>query len=70
MGDYSDFFGVRGKNKRTWVRVEYNSGRTEAHNFGTVKKAQDVCADFMSLGTVKSAAITPKAKLQKEGLVK
>ena len=69
MGDYNDFFGVRGPNKRTWVRVEYLSGRKEAHDYGTVKKAQDSCTLFMALGTVKAAEIVPKRKLQKEGLI-
>lgn len=70
MGDYSDFFGVRGKNKRTWIRVEYLSGRKEAHSYGTIKKANECCLQFMALGTVKSADITPKKKLEKEGLIK
>lgn len=41
MGDYSDFFGTRGKNKRTWLRVEYVSGRKEVFDYGTIKKAME-----------------------------
>jgi len=69
MGDYSDFFGTRGKNKRTWLRVEYVSGRKEVFDYGTIKKALDEGAKFLALPTVKTATITPKKKLQREGLI-
>lgn len=69
MGSPEDFFR-RLPNKRTWVLVEYLSGRKEVSDYGTIRAAQKYCEKVMALGTVKSADVTPKKKLQKQGLIK
>lgn len=57
MGDSSDFFSGRGKNKRVNVLVTYKSGRKEKHDYGTEPAAIRAIDKFMRLEVVKSARV-------------
>jgi len=57
MGDYRDFYSVRGKNKRVNVLVKYKSGRQEKHDYGTVPAAKRAIDKFIKTGVVKCAEI-------------
>ncbi len=60
MGDPSDFYSGRGKNKRLNVLVVYKSGRKEKLSYGTEPAAQRALDTFLKSGVVKSAKITGK----------
>lgn len=57
MGDYSDFYSVRGENKRVVVEVMYKSGRIEKSDFGNITAAEKALQKYMAMTTVKSAEI-------------
>lgn len=62
MGDYTDFYEGRGKNKRVFISVIYKSGRKEKHDFGTQPAAERAVDRFKKTGVVKSARILKERK--------
>jgi len=60
MGDYSDFYGVRGSNWRTVLKVKYASGRIEKHDYGTFDAACRARKKFEALDTVMNTEILKK----------
>jgi hypothetical protein len=57
MGDSSDFYAVRRPNMRTVVKVTYNSGRIEHHDYGTARAAEAARNKFLTIDTVRRATV-------------
>jgi hypothetical protein len=67
MGDPSDFYSPRRPNKLTRLKVTYESGRVEFHDYSTRTKAYEMQEQFMRLPSCKRTTVL-KRKIRGEKL--
>ena len=57
MGNYTDFYQTRGPNLLTRLKVTYDSGRIEYHDYKTQLQAYQMQEEFLGLSTCKRATV-------------